>query len=109
MRFFKTETRTVARPPAPAPSTTSAAKPPIIEGWTETELVSVYNAAPVKHIKRGEPIFSDAAQSDSFYVLVDGAIHVVVKLNGQPGRPGYFKRGDCVAPLPASQGLSYSA
>jgi HD-like signal output (HDOD) protein len=85
------------------------AKPPIIEGWTETELVSVYNAAPVKHFKKGEPIFSDQAQNDSFHVLVDGGIHIVVKLNGQPGRPGYFKRGDCVAPLPFSQGLTYSA
>src|SRR5207247_7387213 len=53
--------------------------------------------------------FSDVAQSDSFFVLVDGSIQVAVKLNGQQGRPGVFKRGDCVAPLPASPGLSYSA
>jgi HD-like signal output (HDOD) protein len=69
--------------------------------------VAVYNAAPVKHLKKGEPLFTDVAQSDSFFVLVDGVIQVVVKLNGQPGRPGFFKRGDCVAPLPASPGLSY--
>jgi HD-like signal output (HDOD) protein len=83
------------------------AKPPIIEGWSENELVSVYHAAPVKHYKKGEPVFTDIPQSDSFFVLVDGALQVTVKLNGQPGRPGIFRRGDCIAPLPASAGLSY--
>src|SRR5262249_28206330 len=74
-----------------------------------TELVSVYNAAPVMLMKKGEPLFTDVAKNDSFYVLVDGLVQVVVKLNGQPGRPGFFKRGDCLAPLPQAPGLSYSA
>ena len=107
MRFFRTDPRVTVKPSAPPVKTEP--KPPIIEGWTETELVSVYHAAPVRHVKKGEPILTDAAQSTSFYVLIDGAIQVVVKLNGQPGRPGIFKRGDCVAPLPASPGLSYFA
>lgn len=71
--------------------------------------MTVYHAAPVKHLKKGEAIFTDIPHSEAFYVLIDGTIQVVVKLNGQPGRPGFFKRGDCVAPLPASPGLSYSA
>jgi HD-like signal output (HDOD) protein len=90
-----------------APQSPATAKPPIIEGWSETELVAVYNAAPVKHVKKGEQLFTDVPKNDSFYVLVDGSIQVVVKLNGQPGRPGFFKRGDCVAPLLESPGLSY--
>jgi HD-like signal output (HDOD) protein len=108
MRFFRTEPRVLSRPPV-TPEPPKVAKPPIIEGWSETELVSVYNAAPVKLLKKGEPLFTDVPKNDSFYVLVDGSIHVVVKLNGQPGRPGFFKRGDCVAPLPQSPGLAYCA
>src|SRR5689334_12186236 len=107
MRFFRTELRTVVRPPQPSVPTET--KPPIIEGWSETELVSVYNAAPVKHLKKGEQILIDAPSSNSFFVLIDGMLQVVVKLNGQPGRPGFFKRGDCIAPLPASPGLAYCA
>src|SRR5262245_50492047 len=108
MRFFRTEPRVLSRLPV-TPEPPKADKPPIIEGWSETELVSVYNAAPVKLLKKGEPLFTDVPKNDSFYVLVDGLIHVVVKLNGQPGRPGFFKRGDCVAPLPQTPGLAYSA
>jgi HD-like signal output (HDOD) protein len=107
MRFFRTEPPPrVRRPADPVPENT---KPHIIEGWTENELVSVYQAASVKHLRRGESIFTDVNSSDSFFVLVDGAIQVTVKLNGQPGRPGIFLRGDCVSPLPLSPGLSYSA
>src|SRR5262249_38070222 len=39
---------------------------------------------------------------------VDGAINVTVKLHGQPGRPGTFKRGDCIAQLPLANGLLYT-
>src|SRR5262245_14245470 len=106
MRFFRTEAPTPVKRPIMQPV---AEKPPIIEGWSETELVTVYHAAPVKHLKKGEPIFTDVPNHDSFFVLIDGTIQVVVKLNGQPGRPGFFKRGDCVAPLPLTPGLSYSA
>jgi HD-like signal output (HDOD) protein len=73
------------------------------------ELVSVYNAAPVKHLKKGEPILTDVPGSNSFFVLIDGMLQIVVKLNGQPGRPGFFKRGDCIAPLPVAPGLTYCA
>jgi len=92
----------VAQPAGPSP------KVPIIEGWTENDLVAVYNAAPAKYLKRGELLFSDLAYTDSFFVLIEGALQVTVKLNSQPGRPGLFKRGDCIAPLPGSPGLSYS-
>jgi len=102
MRFFRSE------PPTPVKTVTPTAKPPIIEGWSENELVSVYHAAPVKHYRKGEAVFSDITHSDSFFVLVDGAINVTVKLHGQPGRPGIFKRGDCIAQLPLANGLLYT-
>ena len=108
MRFFRTEPRATAPPPV-APQSSGPAKPPIIEGWSETELTSIYNAAPVRNVRKGEPLLSDVPQSDSFFLLVDGSIQVVVKMNGQPGRPGFFKRGECLAPLPAYAGLSYCA
>jgi HD-like signal output (HDOD) protein len=84
-------------------------KPPVVEGWSESELVTVYNSAPVRHLKKGEPVFVEAAHTDSFFVLLDGSIQVVVKWDGHPGRPGIFRRGDCVAPLPKSAGLTYSS
>src|SRR5262245_61859405 len=102
MRFFRSE------PPTPVKTVTPTAKPPIIEGWSENELVSVYHAAPVKHYRKGEAVFTDITHSDSFFVLVDGAINVTVKLHGQPGRPGIFKRGDCIAQLPLANGLLYT-
>src|SRR5437762_14042928 len=107
MRFFRSEPPVAIRPPVTSAPTVP--KPPIIEGWSENELVSVYQAAPVRHLKRGEPVFTDVANCDSFFVLVDGAMQVTVKVNGQPGRPAVFHRGDCVSPLPAAPGLSYSA
>ena len=117
MRLFTKEAPIAVRPPAPAPKPGAAvtavpaipARPPVVEGWSESELVAVYNAAPVKHFKRGEPLFAEASHTDSFFVLLDGAVQVVVKLNGHPGRPGIFQRGDVVAPLPVSAGLSYCA
>jgi HD-like signal output (HDOD) protein len=104
MRLFKTQAAPVAvQPPVSAP----VRKPPVVEGWSESELVAVYNAAPVRHLKKGEPAFAEAQQTDSFFVLLDGAIQVAVKWDGHAGRPGMFRRGDCVAPLPKSPGLTY--
>ena len=82
-------------------------RPPVIEGWSESELVNVYNSAPVRHLKKGEPVFAEAPFTESFFVLLDGSIEVVVQWDGHPGRPGIFRRGDCVAPLPKSTGLTY--
>jgi HD-like signal output (HDOD) protein len=96
----KVEAKPVATPPA---------RPPVVEGWSESELVGVYNAAPVRNLKTGDRIFADAEETESFYVLLEGALEVVVKLNGQPGRPGIFQRGDVVAPMPKSHGFSYDA
>ena len=64
MKFFRTE------PPAPAPppiapalaSVTPGPKLPIIEGWTEDDLASVYNAAPAKQLKRGDKLFEGALE-----------------------------------------------
>jgi HD-like signal output (HDOD) protein len=84
-------------------------KVPVVEGWTESELVAVYNAAPVKHLKQGESILADAEETESFFVLLDGAVNVAVKLHGMPGRPGVFHRGDVLAPLPKYHGFRYDA
>src|SRR5262245_56534154 len=129
MRWFRSEPTVPTRPPmltpkAPAtvpprkpeaPIATAQAvnppvnpplvKPPVVEGWSESELVAVYNAAPVRNLKKGETLFSNVLQTESFFVLLDGAIEVVVKLDGHAGRPGIFQRGDVVAPLPKSPGL----
>ena len=102
MRLFKTEPNVVQKP-APAH------KPPVLEGWSEQELVSVYNVAAVRHLKKQDLIFAEAPSSDSFFVLVDGAVQVSVKWDGRAGRPGVFRRGDCIAPFPKSPGLSYRA
>jgi putative nucleotidyltransferase with HDIG domain len=119
MKWFKSVEPTVkARPPVAAPKPqgpvvsakpAAAAKPPVVEGWSEGELVAVYNAAPVKNLKKGESIFNQVEYSDSFFVLLDGAIEVVVKWDGHSGRPGIFQRSDVVAPLPSSPGLRYCA
>src|SRR5262249_14154275 len=93
----------------PRPSVAGPSKPPVVEGWSESELVGVYNAAPLRYVSRGESILTDVEETDSFFVLLDGAIEVVVKLFGQVGRPGIFQRGDVVAPLPKSRGLGYNA
>jgi len=103
MKLFKTESNAVVQKPAAAP------KPAVVEGWSEQELVSVYNAAAVKHLKKHDVVLPEAAQSDSFFVLLDGAVQVSVKWDGHAGRPGVFRRGDCIAPLPKSPGLSYCA
>jgi len=106
MRFFKTDPKV---PVVPATPSTPVQKPPAIDGWPESELGSVYNAAPVKHLRKGEAVFTDLARSDSFFVLVGGVVQVMVKVNGQPGQPATFKRGDCIAPLSEFSGFSYSA
>ncbi len=104
MRFFKTQAApTAVQPAVSAP----LRKPPVVEGWSESELVTVYNAAPVRHLKKHEAVFVEAPRTDSFFVLLEGGIQVVVKSDGHPGRPGVFRRGDCVAPLPKSHGLTY--
>jgi HD-like signal output (HDOD) protein len=106
MRFFKANTAQIAvQPPVSAP----LRKPPVVEGWSENELVTVYNAAPVRHLNKDEVLFAEVTHTDAFLVLLEGAIQIVVKSDGHPGRPGVFRRGDCVAPLPESSGFTYSS
>jgi len=105
MRFFRADPPKLSiAPPAPAPP-----KPPVVDGWTERELASVYSVAPVRHLKPREPLFTDFKGTESFFVLIDGSIQIVVKWDDHAGRPGIFRRGDCIAPLPKSEGLQYSA
>jgi HD-like signal output (HDOD) protein/CRP-like cAMP-binding protein len=104
MRLFKTGTTRNAEPPVAV-----VAKPPVVEGWSERELTAVYNAAPVRRFNKKDALFSDAEQSDSFFVIIEGQLQVVVKWDGYAGRPGILRRGDCIAPLPKSPGLLYSS
>jgi len=103
MRFFKPDK---AKEPVAVPA---PPKPPVVDGWTERELASVYSVAPVRHLKPREPLFTDLKGTESFFVIIDGSIQIVVKWDDHAGRPGVFRRGDCVAPLPKSEGLQYSA
>jgi HD-like signal output (HDOD) protein len=105
MRFFRTQT--APAPPVQQQPAAPVRKPPVVEGWSENELVAVYNAAPIRHLKKGEPVFTDVQNTDSFFVLLEGGIQVVVKWDGHAGRPGVFRRGDTLAPLPKSPGLTY--
>ncbi len=102
MAFFSWKTQALA---VEKPRTVE--KPPVLEGWSENELVSVYNAAPVRHLRAGETFLSDLEASESFFVLIDGCVQVVVKWKNLMGRPGMIRRGDCIAPLPKSPGLLY--
>jgi HD-like signal output (HDOD) protein len=103
MRFFRPDPVKLTVAPTVAP------KPPVVDGWTERELASVYSVAPVRHLKPHEPLFTDLKGTESFFVLIDGSIQIIVKWDDHAGRPGVFRRGDCVAPLPKSEGLQYSA
>jgi HD-like signal output (HDOD) protein len=107
--FTKTAPAPVIKKAPPKPAATPVVRPPVVEGWSENELVSVYGAAPVKHLKRGERVLEDVTHTDSFFVLLDGALQVSVKWDGIAGRPGTFRRGDVVAPLPKAPGFSYHA
>jgi len=101
MKFFKSRSeKIVVEEPA-------VAKAPVLEGWTEREIVSVYNAAPVRNLRRGDGLFVDLHSTDSFFVILEGFLEVVVKWDEHKGRPGTFYKGDCIAPLPKSPGLLY--
>ena len=103
MKLFRTaNAKDVPPPPSAAPP-----KAPVVEGWSERELASVYSAAPVRHLKKQDALFSDAEVSASFFVILEGSLQVVVKWDGYAGRPGILTRGDCIAPLPKSPGLLY--
>lgn len=95
--------------PVVAASAPAQARVPVVEGWSESELVAVYNAAPLRNLKQGESILTDAEETESFFVLLDGAVNVTVKLHEQAGRPGVFYRGDVLAPLPKYTGFKYDA
>lgn len=104
MRLFKREPDR----PVPLPAV-AVRKPPVVEGWSERELAAVYNVAPVRHLKQRDSLFSDVESNESFFVILEGSLQVVVKWAGHNGRPGFLRRGDCVAPLPKSPGLLYSS
>jgi HD-like signal output (HDOD) protein len=105
MRFLKLRPAPVA---APTPSV-SVRPSRQLEGWTEAELVFVYNAAPLRNFKQGDSLLADVMQTDSFFLVLDGSIEVIVKCDLHSGRPGIIRRGDCVAPLPKSDSLLYCA
>src|ERR1051325_1165932 len=107
MKFFRSRAAEAVPAQPQQTQTVSIPKNHVLDGWSESDLVAVYNAAPVRHLKPGSPVFTDLESNDSFFVLLEGAIQVVVKCDGHLGRPGIVRRGDCVAPLPKSPGLLY--
>ena len=70
MRFFKPD------PPKEPVAPPAVPKPPVVDGWTERELASVYSVAPVRHLKAREPLFADMKGTESFFVLIDGSIEI---------------------------------
>src|SRR4051812_18976067 len=82
------------------------AKHPALNGWTERDVVSVYNAAPVRHLRQGDVLFADVQGSDAFFVVLEGRVEVVVKWDARNARPAVFGKGDCIAPLSKSPGLT---
>src|SRR3954471_11608868 len=48
---------------ASKPSLTGPSKPPVVEGWSENELVGVYNAAPLRNVSRREAILTDVEET----------------------------------------------
>ena len=71
--------KTIAEPEAVRPTVVS--KSPAIEGWSESELVAVYRAVPVRQLKKSEQVFAEASHTDSFYVLMDGSVQVIATLH----------------------------
>ena len=108
MGFFRTEPPPTVKPPeVPEKPAPTMVRPPAVVGWPEEELISVYNAAPATHLKRGEALFAEAPGTDSFFVVFDGALEVTVTLNGLPGSSAVFQAGDCLPPLLQYPGLTY--
>src|SRR5262249_25356823 len=73
--------------PEPRLQERAVQKRPVIEGWSDNDVVSVYTAAPVRHLRKGEALFTDMEYTDSFFILLDGSFQVVVKWDGHQGRP----------------------
>jgi putative nucleotidyltransferase with HDIG domain len=107
MRFLKRRAEAVSEPVQP--NGNSGRKPPLLEGWTEAEIVSVYNAARVKHFESGDLVLQDAESTDSFLLVLDGSIQLVVNWNVHRGNPGVVRRGECLEPLPKVAGVRYAA
>src|SRR6185436_12373578 len=55
----------------------------------------------------GEAVFLECENTDSLYIVMNGSIQVAAKCAGQTGQTETFGRGDCVAPITKSTGLSY--
>src|SRR5437588_13024879 len=57
MKLFRTEANTVVLKPAPTP------KAPVIEGWSEQQLVSVWHAGAITHMKHRDPLLGETHAS----------------------------------------------
>jgi HD-like signal output (HDOD) protein len=110
MRFFKPDPPPPVRQQTPERlSIPSVQLPPNIDGLPETELEAVYQAGSVKNLKKGALLFPEGPQSDPFFFILDGAIEVTAKLNGQAGQPTKFQRGDCIGALLPLPDVTYYA
>jgi HD-like signal output (HDOD) protein len=81
----------------------------VSERGPENQPVSLQEAASVQRLKKGDMVLTESCQTDSFLMVVEGAIRVTSELNGQPGWTELFGKGSCISPLPPAPGLVYSA
>ena len=106
MGFFKS---LVAPPEKPVPAEAARQRQVTLEGWTEQDISAVYSGAPVRTLRKGQALLIDLEKTDSFFMLLEGVLQVVVKWNGQMNLPDIYHRGECLAPLPKAAGLLYHA
>jgi HD-like signal output (HDOD) protein len=108
MGLFNRQSSTIQIPVSEPVAKTPSAKTPSIEGWSEADMVAVYNAASVRNLKPGESLIQDASGSDSFLIVVNGSMQIEVKSADQAGPLECYVKGDSIAPLPKSAGHTYS-
>jgi len=104
MGLFKRQSSTIQLPVSDPPVKTS----PTIDGWSEADMVAVYNVASVRNFKPDEFLIQEATGSDSFLVVLNGSMLIEVKSADQTGAPENYVKGDTVAPLPKLAGHTYS-
>src|SRR5678816_4161830 len=108
MGLFNRQSSTIQIPVSEPVAKTPSAKTASIEGWSEADMVAVYNAASVRNLKPGESLIQDASGSDSFLIVLNGSMQIEVKSADQAGPLECYVKGDSIAPLPKSAGHTYS-
>ena len=101
MRLFRSAAANDVPPPSVAPP-----RPPVVEGWSERELASVYSAAPVRHLKKQDALFLDAEVSASFFVILEGSLQLPSSGMVTPGVRAFSNEGIASRRCPSLRGCS---